>query len=256
MDNYEIGYKSNFGGGQGRFNATAYHMAWSDDQLELVDPSSVDCIDPITGVGNPDLRIPGECGQPWQRVVANAGDAHITGLNVEMDYAPNENWVLGVNAEFMEAETDTNHDLNGDGTDNLVAGLSLPLVPEFKAAAWAEYHWPVQIFGSSDAFVRTQWSHSGKTVNILEPIALTDANPQLTNAAYTIGDVRFGLTGETWEASVFINNVADERAQYTNNTGQYEWGMGNVAEGRPHVARIFTNRPREVGIRYTKRWGG
>ena len=256
MDNFEVGYKSTFSDGQGRFNATLYHMAWSDYQLELVDPSSVDCIDPVTGVGNPDLRIPGECGQPWQRVVANAGDAHITGLNVELDYSPNENWVVGLNAEFMEAETDTSQDLDGDGGDDLVAGLQLPLVPELKLAAWAEYHWPLQLFGSDHAFIRTQWSYSGDTVNILEPIPLTDANPQLKNEAYTIGDIRFGLSSENWEASIFINNVTDERAQYTNNTGQYEWGMSNVAEGREHIARIFTSRPTEIGIRYMRRWGG
>ncbi len=256
MDNFEVGYKSTFGGGQGRFNATLYHMAWSDYQLELVDPSSNDCIDPDTGVGDPDLRIPGECGQPWQRVVANAGDAHITGLNVELDYSPNENWLLGLNAEFMEAETDTSQDLDGDGGDDLVAGLRLPLVPELKFAAWAEYHWPLQMFGSDQAFIRTQWSHSGDTVNILEPIPLTDPNPQLTNEAYTIGDLRFGLSSESWEASIFINNLTDERAQYTNNTGQYEYGASNVAEGRLHTARVFTNRPREIGVRFMKRWGG
>lgn len=255
MDNYEIGYKSTFGGGQGRFNVTAYHMAWSDYQLELVDPSSVQCDD---AAGNPDpsLAEDGICGQPWQQVVANAGKAHITGVNAELDYAPTENWVLGFNAEYMEALSDTDRDLNGDGINDLVSGLRLPFVPEFKAAAWAEYHWPVNFMGPNNAFVRTQWSYSGDTLNILEPLPNTDPNPQIVNAAYVIGDVRFGLQSETWEASVFINNVTDERAQYTHNTGQFEYGASNVAEGRPHLARIFTNRPREFGLRYMKRWGG
>ncbi len=46
MDNYEMGYKSNFAGGQGRFNLTAYFMDWSDYQLELVDPSDAPCPPP------------------------------------------------------------------------------------------------------------------------------------------------------------------------------------------------------------------
>ncbi|MGH8222928.1 MAG: TonB-dependent receptor, partial [Woeseiaceae bacterium] len=49
MDNYELGYKSSFARGQGRFNTTIYHMLWSDYQLELVDPASTLCIDPNTG---------------------------------------------------------------------------------------------------------------------------------------------------------------------------------------------------------------
>jgi outer membrane receptor protein involved in Fe transport len=254
MDNYEVGYKSNFAQGRGRFNVTAYKMIWSDYQLELTDPSSVDCVNPDTGVGDPSLSIPGVCGQPWQRVVANAGDAHISGLNVELDYVPNANWVLGMNAEWMEAETDTSQDLDGNGTDDLVAGLRLPLVPKFKASAWAEYHWTL-MDGSYDAFLRTQWSYSGDTVNILEPVPLTSPNPQRTNAAYTIGDIRFGISRDDWQASIFINNLTDERAQYTINDGQYEWGMANLADGRPRIQRIFTSRPREIGIQFTKRWG-
>ncbi|MGH8222932.1 MAG: TonB-dependent receptor domain-containing protein, partial [Woeseiaceae bacterium] len=206
--------------------------------------------------------IPNVCGQPWQQVVANAGEAHISGVNVELDYAFNENLTIGMNAEFMEAETDTEHDLDGiideDGNtgNELVAGLRLPVVPEFKAAAWAEYSWPVQWAGQNYAFVRTQWSYTGDTLNILEPLPGTDANPQLTNEAYTIGDLRLGLQGEDWEVSMFINNLTDERAQYTHNTGQFEWAAGNPAEGRAHTARIFTNRPREFGMRFMTRWGG
>jgi outer membrane receptor protein involved in Fe transport len=256
MDNYEIGYKSMFGQGKGRFNVTAYHMAWSDYQLELADPSSVDCINPDTGMGDPSISIPGVCGQPWQRVVANAGDAHISGLSFELDYVPNYNWTLGMNAEFMQAETDTSQDLDGNGTDDLVAGLRLPLVPKFKASAWVEYRWEMQLFGSNDAFIRTQWSYNGNTVNILEPVPMDDPNPQVTNPAYTIGDLRFGISADTWEVSLFINNLTDERAVYTTNSGQFEWGMANVAEDRPHIQRIFTNRPREVGIQFTKTWGG
>jgi outer membrane receptor protein involved in Fe transport len=253
MDNYEVGYKSNFAQGRGRFNVTAYHMMWGDYQLELADPSSVDCVNPDTGVGDPDLSIPGVCGQPWQVVIANAGDAHISGVNIELDYAPNANWVLGMNAEYMEAETDTSQDLDGNGTDDLVAGLRLPLVPEYKASAWAEYHFGI-MQGKYDAFIRTQWSYSGDTLNKLEPDPITTPNPQLTNPSYTIGDLRFGVNGDDWQASIFINNLTDERAVYTINTGQFEYGMSNVAEGRDHLQRTFTNRPREIGVQYTKHW--
>jgi outer membrane receptor protein involved in Fe transport len=256
MDNYEIGYKSMFGGGAGRFNITAFHMAWGDYQLELTDPSSIDCVNPDTGVGDPSISIPGVCGQPWQRVVANAGDAHITGVSFELDYAPNANWTLGVNGDWMQAETDTSQDLDGNGTDDIVAGLRLPLVPKFKAAAWAEYTWQTSWLGGNEAYVRTQWSYNGDTLNILEPIPMTDPNPQVTNPAYTLGDLRFGIRSDTWEVSLFLNNLTDERAVYTTNSGQFEWGMANVAEGRPHIQRIFTNRPREIGVQFTMSWGG
>ena len=43
MDNYELGYRSTFGNGRGRFNVTAFHMVWTDYQLQLTDPSSDPC---------------------------------------------------------------------------------------------------------------------------------------------------------------------------------------------------------------------
>ena len=252
MDNYEMGYKSSFANGAGRFNLTAYHMEWIDYQHELTDPSSIDC----DRLGLPPDPVPGLCGQPWQRVVANLGDAHITGVNVEIDIVPSDSWVLGLNAEWMEAETDSNHDLDADGIPDIVSGLRLPLVPEFKAAAWAEYHWPIKLFGNNNAFIRTQWSYNGDTVSIIEPISPEDGNnPQFTNSAYTIGDLRFGIQGDDWEASIFVNNLTDERADLTHADGQFDWGAQQIAEGREHHLRIFTNRPREYGIRYMKRWG-
>lgn len=254
MDNYELGFKSTFNEGRGRFNITVYDMIWSDYQLNLVDPASQTCLD---ANGNPDvsLEVPGVCGQPWQAIIANAGEAHILGVNTEIDYALGSNWVLGMNYEWMEAETDTQHDLDGDGDDDLIKGLRLPLVPSAKASAWAEYRQPVDLFGGEEFFVRTQWSYTGDSLNILEPLPESDPNAQFTNPAYVIGDIRAGIVGEDWQFDVFVNNITDERAKYTIQSGLFEWGAAQMAEGRPHHQTVFTNRPREVGIRYMKRWG-
>jgi len=84
--------------------------------------------------------------------------------------------------------------------------------------------------------------------------AIAVAATQLHDRVNTIGDLRFSISRDDWQASVFINNLTDERAQYTINTGQYEWGMANLADGRPRIQRIFTSRPREFGVQFTKRW--
>ncbi|MEX1266424.1 MAG: TonB-dependent receptor, partial [Woeseia sp.] len=128
MNNYEVGYKSYFADGKGRFNLTAYYMLWEDYQLQVIDPSNEPCINPDTGMADSSLSIPQECGQPWQSVIGNLGEAHIQGVNVELDYSPNENWMFGLNFEDMEAETDTAHDLNGDDVMDLTEGMRLPHV--------------------------------------------------------------------------------------------------------------------------------
>ncbi len=255
MDNYEIGYKSTFAEGRGRLNATAYNMIWSDYQLNLVDPASNQCLD-SSGEPTSSVSIDGVCGQPWQAIIANAGEAHINGVNVEFDYAFNDNWLIGANYEVMEAETDTQHDLNGDGIDDLVAGYRLPLVPSSKGSVWLEYAMPTDLFGADEFFMRTQWSYSGDNMSVLEPRSqLDEPNPQFTNPAYTIGDLRMGIIGEDWQFDVFVNNITDERAVYTTQDGMFEWGAAQMAEGRPHHQSLYTNRPREAGFRYMKRWG-
>ncbi len=256
MTNYEVGYKSNFGDGRGRFNVIVYHMAWEEYQLSAVDPTFVPCIDPATGLEDETLSIPQVCGQPWQVVTANLGDAHISGVSVMVDYAPNESWVLGFNYEKMESETDTNHDLNGNGTFEITKGLRLPNVPAYKASAWVEYHRPTRLLGADDIFIRGQWSFTGDSLNRLQYASLDTANPQFTNASYNIGDLRAGLKGEDWQLDVFISNITDERGYYTSgSSGGYIWGAAQLAEGREHHFNAYVNRPRELGVRYMKRWG-
>jgi outer membrane receptor protein involved in Fe transport len=248
MDNFEAGYRSSFGDGRGRFNATFYHMVWTDYQLQLTDPSSEGC--PVEGD-----QIANVCGQPWQSIITNAGEAHITGINFELDYAFSDSWVFGGNALFMEAETDTTADLTGDGEDDLVAGLRLPMSPELKASFWLDWNAPTQMLGASDMFWRLQASYTGDSMNRLEPHGLDTANPQLTNEAFTIADMRFGLRGDDWELAVFANNLTDERATYTTGTDQMNWAFGSAADGRAHFQKKYTNRPREFGVRFMKRWG-
>jgi iron complex outermembrane receptor protein len=258
MKNHEVGYRSSFADGQGRLNLTVYHMAWEEYQLQALDPSNVLCTDPITGEEVPPtvLKIPGVCGQPWQTVIANLGDAHIDGANVSVDYAPNENWVLGFNYEKMEAETDSKHNLNDDDDFEIEKGWKLPLTPDFKAAAWAEYHRPTSLLGANDFFVRGQWSFTGESVSRLEPIGFDEPTPQQVNPAYNIGDLRVGLVGDDWQVDVYVNNLTDERAFYAKTSGPpIVWQAAQIAEGREHHQSAFINRPREFGIRYMKRWG-
>ncbi len=258
MKNHEVGYRSSFANGRGRLNLTLYHMAWEEYQLQALDPSFALCIDPVTGEEVPatQLKIPGVCGQPWQTVIANLGDAHITGANVTVDYAPNENWVLGFNYENMEAETDSDHNLNDDPDLEIESGWKLPLTPDYKAAAWAEYRRPTSLLGANDFFVRAQWSFTGESLSRLEPLSFDQPTPQQVNPAYNIGDIRVGLVGDDWQVDVFVNNLTDERAFYTIASGPpIVWQAAQIAEGREHHQNAYVNRPREFGMRYTKRWG-
>jgi outer membrane receptor protein involved in Fe transport len=253
MDNYEIGYRSTFGSGRGRFNLTAFLMEWSDYQLQLIDPSIDPCL--LADHGQDGGDIPGVCGQPWQAIITNAGDAHIQGITFELDYAINDSWVVGMNLQQIEAETDTDADLTGNGDLDLVSGLRLPLTAETKLAAWVDFTTPSRFMGSEEAFLRFQVSYTGDSMNQLEPSDLDSPNPQLTNESYSIADIRGGWRGESWEVALFVNNITDERAVYTYQTNTMLWAASSVEDGRDHWQSKSTNRPTEYGIRYMKRWG-
>ncbi|SVE05501.1 uncharacterized protein METZ01_LOCUS458355, partial [marine metagenome] len=139
MENREIGYKSSFADGRGRLNIIGYDMQWSEYQLEQVDPSQVPCDSNGNAVdlGSPNadagVKTPGVCGQPWQNLVANTGEATIQGVNLEVDYRVSERLSLGFNMEMKSAET------GADPTGIVEAGLQLPLSADTKGAFWMDY---------------------------------------------------------------------------------------------------------------------
>ena len=91
----------------------------------------------------------------------------------------------------------------------------------------------------------------------MEALTLYDGpTPQILQPSYNIGDLIFGVDHDSWNLQLFINNLTDERAIYTTQNGLFEWGAAQTAEGRDHHQTVFTNRPREAGIRFMKRWGG
>ncbi len=250
LTNWEAGYKSTFNDGSARVNLTAFYMDWEGYQLEIVDPSWDICPD-----GGPS-SIAGVCGQPWQNSVTNAGDAHILGVSLEVDLALSPQLMIGFNAEWLEAETDDELDLTLDGDPNILSGQQLPITPELTGSAWASYNWPVEAF-DANAYVRLQWSYTGTTISNIEKVELSDMNsqPQFENESFNIGDFSIGMQTDDWDISLFVNNLTDERAAYQHSWDRQEYTSASVQDGRAHTSRIYTNRPREVGLRFSKRWG-
>ena len=226
--NTEIGFKSTLADGNVRLNVTYFTMDWENYQIELVDPSNLPC-------GSAEAYPAPACGQPWQKVVANLGDATSSGLQLEVLAAINDSIELGWNSQWGDSKTNTEL---ADGS--APAGSRLPQVPEFKSNLWIEKSLNISAFGATEGFVRASLSYTGDTVSAVQPDYSYD------QASYTIADVKLGIMGDDWELDFFVNNLTDERAQIAVNDWYFDFFFGN--------ARQYTNRPREMGIRYTKRW--
>ena len=237
LENIEFGAKMTLADGRVRLNLTYFDMSWNDYQLEVVDPSNRNC-------GSDNAPPPPLCGQPWQKVVANVGNASSKGFEVQMDAAATENITVGFNATYLDAQLDE------DVTVSVVipAGSSLPLSPEWKGSAYVQYDWPVDWFGgrANNVYARLQWSYVDEMLNIAEPLELFEdgPSPQLLQPSYNIGDLRVGTGGDDWSVQLFVNNLTDERAILFKNPYEFDYFFGR---GRETV-----NRPREYGVRFTK----
>jgi len=248
LKNYEAGLKSRWADNTVQLNLTGFYMDWEDFQHEVVDPSSGTCLipaDPWPGCPGGEL--------PWISIVGNVGDAHATGVVAELDWVPADGWRIGGNATWLEKEIDST---TADERAGIEKGQKLPNVPEFSGALWATYSWPVQFLPGAEMFFRGQYSFTGETQTRLQPAGEDTANPTFTNDAYGIGDLRFGLISPDggWQVDLFFNNVTDERAQVfqSSSTGGWMWGRSGEYE---HSLNVYTNRPREYGIRFSSRWG-
>ena len=249
--NNEVGIRTRWADGTLQINASAFYMDWQDFQIEVVDPSGQSCT----------AEVPDICGNPWLKVVGNVGDAHTSGYIVDVAWVPAEGWDLGVNAQWLEAQSDEeiilNARLNSDGEPREVVtkGLDLPNTPDLQVAAWGSYTWETSLVPGGQITLSGSYSYRGESRNRFIPQPETSANPSFTNEAYHWLGGRLALWApeNDWQVDVFVNNLTDERADYWHGTGNFEWQFSHSSDYE-HYHRVWTNRPREFGIRFAKWW--
>jgi outer membrane receptor protein involved in Fe transport len=246
LKNFEVGTKTRWADGRMQLNATLFFGQWDNYQIETLDPSFQPCQAGQSSDTDP-------CGQPFQVVVANVGDAEQTGVEMELKAAPDDNWDLGLNLTYVQAETSEEFTVSRADDDGnpipVPKGSRLPNVPELKYSVFAQYTWPVNFGGSSDAYIRAQYTYQDDSLNQLEAyeaVPLESARGQFVQPSYGIADLRAGLRNEAWALELFVNNATDERAVLYDDDLFFEPFFGQ--------RRVTTNRPREYGLRFSYNW--
>ena len=237
--NYEIGTKTRLGGGRVTFNAAVFFT-----EIE-------------------DLQVIADAGTCSSRIVLNA-QGESKGAEVELFVRPNENWDLGLAATYADAEITEDY-LPGNPVAGVREGNRLPTAPELQVSATGAYNWnlteslhsyvrfTVQHVGSSFTQMADQEANFGLISNAAGRPAgsarLIDLGgiPAGTNIAfdaelpsYDIGNLRWGFGTDAWEASLFVNNLWDERA------------FLSIDRERGRSARVgyLTNPPRTYGVNF------
>lgn len=119
VENWEIGMKGDFADNTIRLNLAAFYTDYQDKQEEIIEPD---------GFGGSNT------------VVRNASTAEMQGLEGELTWVANENFVLSANFGYLDASYDEFvADLVGDGvvTDN--SNLELRRVPEWTGGISGNY---------------------------------------------------------------------------------------------------------------------
>lgn len=231
--NYEIGAKTQWDDGRITFNTAIFYSDIEDLQANV------------------------DAGSCSSRIIVNVPEAHTFGVEAELFARPNESWDFGIGATWVEAEIDSS--VTGTGTTPIAGirkGNRLPTSPELQASASVGYQQPV--FSSLEGFAVFSVQHVGSSFTQLADqeapfgqiggagppfidfgdttISSFQFEPELPS--YEIGNLRFGVRSDTWEAAAFVNNLWDERAFLS---------LDRERGTRARVAYL-TNMPRTFGV--------
>ncbi len=208
--------------------------------------------------------MPVVAGTCSSRIVFNVPDAHSTGVELELTAAPTDRFDFGISASYTESEIDSSvtsterwrHDDRGRHR-----GGQPPAVRPGVPAVGQRDLQLADVGERVDGFITGVYQHVGSRYTQIADQADgfgTFADPRLTATrpspsftfdpllpAYDIGNLRFGVRGDDWEAALFVNNVADENARL------------GLDQERGRVARVgyLVNQPRTYGISFRKDFG-
>ncbi len=204
--NYEVGLKSSWLDQHLLFNLTAYAIRWSDIQTLN--------------------RTPG-LGFPY---IGNAGKASSDGLEAELTVKPAKGLELQATLSLQNARLTDDQPLAATDNDAGRLGDRIPHTPKFTASGYAQYTHAIN--DSMDAVFRAQVNHVGSSQTYFS--ARSDFFQNL--AAYTLVDLRAGLQADRWNATVFVKNLIDKRAE-VDKLFQTDSPLS-----------VFTTRPRTIGL--------
>ncbi len=204
--NYEVGLKSSWLERHLIFNLTAYAIRWTDIQTLN--------------------RTPG-LGFPY---IGNAGKASSDGLEAELTARPISGLELQGSISVQNARLTEDQPLAATDNDAGRAGDRIPNTPKFTASGATQY--THALTSSIDGVVRAQVSYVGSSQTYF-----SDRSAFYQRLApYALNDFRLGLQAERWNATVFVKNAFDRRAE-VDKLYQTDSPLS-----------VFTARPRTIGV--------
>src|SRR4051812_18422713 len=232
--NYEVGAKARILGGRGSFNVSAFYMDIKDLQLTIT---------------------AGSCSS---RLILNAPKSRSQGFEVEFNASPDNHWDIALSGSYADGKLQsTLTDGTGAILPGMVSGNRLPGVPKVTGNAGLTYGWPMASGGRT--FLSGSYQYVGSRYTLIDDEAPGYGTLDMTTfgantiggpltqqfftfdpllPAYSLFNMRIGVTKNSWEVSLFGNNLTDERALLALDRER----------GRRARVGYLTNQPRTLGV--------
>lgn len=217
LDNYELGWKTVWGGNRVRFNGAVFIEKWDDIQFSFLPPS----------------------GQGLT-VIRNAGSAEIKGLEADLAWAASEMLTLSGGFSWLDAKLTEDYIPDPAEPPTARDGDKLPVTPDFKANVTARFSFPI---GQMDGFFQASAVYQGSSWADLQA---ADREALGKQPAYTIADFSAGFGRDSYRVELFINNAFDERAEVFKFSG--------CSPDTCTIPYIVTNMPRTFGLKFGRKF--
>lgn len=242
LENYELGFKTQWLDDRLLVNVSLFFMEWSD--IQLAGDTSED--DPW-----------------WLRGTFNGGKAEQKGVELQTEWRVSDRFSLEVGGfvadpEFSEGFVDPDGDV-------IEKGWPMPDSPEKKYWAALEYRVPGFLIQDGEFWTRLSYSYQGEFWNSLtaircvnltclepgdDPDDLADGLDQVV-PSYATSTLQFGVsTDKGWDAALIIRNLLDENNAGYMSTSDYGEFFGDSR----FRYRTTPQRPRSISLSFTKRW--
>jgi len=184
LTNFELGAKTEWADGRFILNAAFFHMIYEDMQLEL------------------SVAAPAPINQ--QQAIINAGEANITGLEVDFAGQLTDNWSVQGSIGLLDASYEQFiGDLFSEGVNSDFSNLDLRRAPDTTFSLSSTYE--QEMFGGT-GYARVGYNYRS------DYEGTTNNHPGTQIDGYGLLDASVGLERNNWSVSLFGNNLTDEDA--------------------------------------------
>jgi len=205
VTNFEFGWKATLMDGALRFNGSAFMVDVTGLQSTIFDAAIVNLF-----------------------FSDNAADAEISGVEGDFVYVTGNGLTLSGAFSILDSEIVKNL---VPATGDIVVGDSLAFAPEYQANLAARKEWGLSSGNTGHWQAQMTISDSSYS-DIMQP-------NRAVQDAYSLFNLRAGVSNDEWMAELYLDNVTDKRADISNT----------FIFDRERVGIV---KPRTLGIRYKK----